>query len=118
MPVIRILAIGMMAAAAACSSSTSPYGGGGGGGGHLTTITVSNNSFTPTPDTVSAGQVTFSWSNASNGHNVTWDSGPDAQTSTATMTTGTYSPTLIVGTYHYHCSRHVSLGMSGTIVVQ
>ena len=117
MPVIRVLAIGMMATAAACSSSTSPYGNGGGGGGHSTTITVSNNSFTPSPDTVSAGAVTFSWSNASNGHDVTWDSGPNTQTNTSIMSTGAYSPTLIVGTYHFHCSRHVGLGMSGTIVV-
>jgi plastocyanin len=109
----------IVAAAAVASCSSNPYGpGGGGGGGHSTTISVSNNRFSPTPDTVSAGQVTFSWSNASNGHNVTWDSGPDTQTNTNTVMTGTYSPTLIAGTYHYHCSIHVSLGMSGTIVVQ
>ena len=114
---MRLAVVLSAAAAAACSSNA--YGpGGGGGGGHSTTISVSNNRFSPTPDTVSAGQVTFSWSNASNGHDVTWDSGPDAQTSTIIMTSGSYSPTLITGTYHFHCSRHVSLGMSGTIVVQ
>jgi len=106
---------------AACSSSD-PYGtgGSGGGGGHTTALTVSNDSFTPTPDTVSAGQVTFTWSNASHGHTVTWDSGPSAQTNTATMTSGTYQPTLISGTYNYHCSVHGSpgAGMHGTIVVQ
>ena len=105
-----------LVALAACSD---PYGtnGGGGGGGHLTTITVSNNFFSPTPDTIPAGTVTFSWSNASNGHTVTWDSGPDTQTSTGTMTTGTYVPALIIGTYHYHCAVH-GAAMSGTIVVQ
>lgn len=111
----------VLGAVAVTACGSDPYGtggGGGGGGGRSTTITVSNDRFSPTPDTVSAGQVTFSWSNASNGHNVTWDSGPNAQTNTGTMTTGTYSPTLIVGTYRYHCSIHVSLGMSGIIVVQ
>ena len=115
---MRLAVVLSAAAAAACSSSPyGPGGGGGGGGGHSTTISVSNNRFNPTPDTVSAGQVTFSWSNASNGHDVTWDSGPNAQTNTSIMTAGTYSPTLITGTYHFHCSRHVSLGMTGTIVV-
>jgi plastocyanin len=108
----------IVAAAAVASCSSNSYGPSGSTGGHSTTISVSNNRFSPTPDTVSAGQVTFSWSNASNGHDVTWDSGPNAQTNTTIMTAGTYSPTLITGTYHFHCSRHVSVGMSGTIVVQ
>jgi plastocyanin len=115
---VLVLGLGAMAA---CSGSD-PYGpgGGGGGGGHTTALTVSNDSFTPTPDTVSAGQVTFTWSNATHGHNVTWDSGPNAQTNTATMTSGTYQPTLITGTYNYHCSVHGApgTGMHGTIVVQ
>ena len=113
-----------LALLASCGSSTSPYGGGGGGGGggtggHLTSITVGNNTFRPTPDTVPAGQVTFSWSTSppSNGHTVTWDSGPRTlPTDTGIMTSGSYSPTLQVGTYHYHCSVHA--GMTGTIVVQ
>lgn len=116
----RLAVVLSVVALAACGDPYGTGGGGGGGptGGHSTTITVSNNVFRPTPDTVPAGQVTFSWANASNGHNVTWDSGPDTQTNTGTMTTGTYSPTLIAGTYHYHCSIHLNLGMTGTIVVQ
>src|SRR6267378_143984 len=53
-----------------CGSSTSPYGGGGGGGGggSSATITVGNDFFNPTPNTVSAGAVTFSWATPSNGH--------------------------------------------------
>ena len=109
----------VLGAVALASCSSDPYGTSGNPtGGHSTTITVSNNVFRPTPDTVPAGLVTFSWSNASNGHNVTWDSGPDTQTPSDTMTTGTYTPTLIAGTYHYHCARHLSFGMTGTIVVQ
>lgn len=113
---VKRLAV-VLGAVAMASCSSNPYGTGGGGGGHSTTITVSNNSFTPTPDTVPAGSVTFTWSNASNGHSVTWDSGPDAQTSTLPKTSGSYSPTLVLGTYHYHCSVHPSV-MIGTIVVR
>jgi len=97
---------------AACTSDPS-----GPSGGHSTTITVSNNFFNPTPDTVAAGGVTFSWSNASNTHNVTWDSGPSSPANSSTMTSGTFPVTLVQGTYHYHCSIH-GAPMSGTIVVQ
>jgi plastocyanin len=109
-----------LALLAACGSSTSPSGGGGGGGGgHSTTITVSDNAFTPTPDTVSAGQVTFSWS-AVRTHNVTWDSGPGVlPANSADQSSGTYPATLRVGTYQYHCTFHggVGTGMHGTVVV-
>ena len=110
-------------AVAACGSD--PYGtggggGGGGGGGRSTIITVSNNFFDPTPDTVPAGQVTFSWSNASNTHNVTWDTGPSTPLNSGTMATGTFPVTLQAGTYTYHCTLHgtPTTGMRGTIVVQ
>jgi plastocyanin len=111
---------------ASCGSSNmTSYGGtgggGGGGGGHSTTITVANNSFTPTPDTVAAGQVTFSWSTPSNGHSVIWDSGPGTlPANTGVMTSGTDVATLQAGTYQYHCSVHggPGTGMHGTIVVQ
>ncbi len=106
---------------ASCGSSTSPYGGGGGGGGgtggHLTTITVANNTFRPTPDTVPVGDVTFSWMSGGTGHTVTWDSGPGTlPANTGTVTSGTRVFTLALGTYHYHCDIHA--GMNGTIVVQ
>jgi plastocyanin len=130
-------AVGAMGLAllTACGSSTSPssgggggggggYGGGGGGagGGHTTTITVGNNVFTPTPDTVAAGQVTFTWSTPSNGHTVTWDSGPGTTlpAGSGQKSSGTYAATLQAGTYQYHCENHGSpgSGMHGTIVVQ
>ena len=109
----------------ACGSSTAPSyppnsGGGQGQGGSQQTIAVSNNFFTPTPDTASAGQLTFSWSVPSNGHNVTWDSGPGTlPANSATLTSGTYVATLQVGTYAYHCTIHGApgTGMHGTIVV-
>ncbi|HEY6091134.1 MAG TPA: cupredoxin domain-containing protein [Gemmatimonadales bacterium] len=97
---------------AACSNST-----GSNPGGHTTALTVSNNSFNPTPDTVPAGQVTFNWVNASNSHNVTWLTGPGTlPANSSTMTSGSYQATLAQGTYTYHCTIHS--GMNGTIVVQ
>jgi plastocyanin len=104
-----------------CGGSTSPYGGGtGGGGGRATTITVANDFFNPTPDTVSAGAVTFRWATPSNGHTLTWDRGPGTlPANTGTITSGTRIVTLQPGTYDYHCAIHggPGTGMRGTIVV-
>ena len=106
-----------IAVVAACSNSSYGTGPGGGPGGHSTTITVSNNQFSPTPDTVAAGQVTFSWSNGATTHNVTWLSGPAGTlpANSTNMSSGTYQATLGAGTYSYHCTIHA--GMNGTIVV-
>jgi plastocyanin len=106
-----LLVVGI-AVITACSDSTS----GGGGGGHTTSLTVGNNFFSPTPDTVPAGLVTFTWSAPSNGHNVTWLTGPGTlPASSTTQTSGTFQATLQTGTYTYHCTIHS--GMNGTIVV-
>ncbi|HEV2669675.1 MAG TPA: cupredoxin domain-containing protein [Gemmatimonadales bacterium] len=105
------VAIGVGVIAACSSSSTAP-----GGGGHTTSITVQNNSFNPTPDTVPVGQVTFTWATPSNGHNVTWLTGPGTlPANSTTQFSGTYQATLQLGTYTYHCTIHS--GMNGTIVV-
>src|SRR3989442_15330188 len=109
-----LLLAAALALAVGCKSSTSPSGG-----GRSTTITVGNNYFSPTPDTVPAGQVTFSWSGGSAvGHNVTWDTGPTTPANSATMMSGTYPAALQAGTYTYHCSIHGAAVMSGRIVVQ
>jgi len=100
-------------AVASCSSDPS-----GPGGGRSTTITVNNNFFNPTPDTVSAGTITFSWSSST--HNVTWDSGPTTPANSGDKSSGTHAVALTAGTYQYHCSLHglAGSGMHGTIVVQ
>ena len=106
------VAVGIGVIAACSSSSTGPSGG-----GHTRNISVRNNSFSPTPDTVPVGQVTFTWETPSNGHNVTWLTGPGTlPTKSSTQTSGTYQATLQHGTYTYHCTIHA--GMNGTIVVQ
>jgi plastocyanin len=104
------LTVFIWAGIAACSDST------GSTGGHGNTITVSNNFFSPNPDTATAGVVTFTWSNASNSHNVTWLTGPTTPANSSTMTSGTHPVTLSQGTYTYHCTVHA--GMNGTIVVE
>ncbi len=124
---VALMSFGAVLVLAGCGSSTSPSyspnsGGGQGQGGSQTTIAVNNNFFNPTPDTVAAGQVTFSWttSPASNGHNVTWDTGPGTlPANSATVTSGTYQAILQVGTYTYHCTIHGTpgTGMNGKIVV-
>jgi plastocyanin len=101
--------------AAACSDSTSS----GGSGGHTTSISVSDNVFQPSEDTVAAGQtVTWTWTGA-NGHNVTFETLPDTS---ATMSSGAHQVNFSApGTYRYRCTVHSAAfgsGMHGTIVVQ
>lgn len=119
-----IVTVGFLALAG-CSSSTSPYGTGGGGGQH-TTITVGNDFFSPTPDTIAAasGFVTFSWATPSNGHGVTWDSGPGGDmppnAGVTSAETSFFVTGLQPGRYEFHCPVHggPGTGMHGTIVVR
>ncbi|HEU5260230.1 MAG TPA: hypothetical protein VFU41_02275 [Gemmatimonadales bacterium] len=117
--VIMTIAVAGLAACGSTYSTGTP--GGGGGGGSSSTITVGNDFFSPTPDTVSAGQVTFSWTTPSSGHTLTWDSGPGSlPTNTGVLTSGTQVVTVQAGTYQYHCAIHggPGTGMHGTIVVR
>jgi plastocyanin len=107
---LKRLAI-LLGAVAVASCSSNPSGP---SGGRSTTITVSSNFFSPTPDTVAAGTVTFSWSSGT--HNVTWDSGPSTPANSGDKSSGTHAVTVQTGTYDYHCSLHG--GMTGRIVVQ
>ena len=87
-------------------------------GGNSTTITVNNNFFSPTPDTMSAGTVTFQWAAGAITHNVTWSTGnPSTPANSGNKSAGeSYQALLVQGTYNYHCSIHG--GMTGVIVVQ
>jgi hypothetical protein len=131
MPVLRLLVVAGLIALAGCSNSTGssnppppppppappPAPPPPPPGGHSTTITVGNDFFSPTPDTIPAGMITFEWDTPSNGHNVTWQNGPGTlPAASATKTSGTYEATLVQGTYNYHCTIHG--GMTGRIVVQ
>ena len=104
--------------AAACSSASGPLGGGG--GGRTTSLTVGNDFFTPTPDTISAGQTaTWTWNSGGRSHNVTFE---DGQNTSPTQGSGTHQRTFSnAGTFRYRCTIHSTTfggGMSGTIVVQ
>jgi plastocyanin len=86
------------------------------GGGNSTTITVNNNFFSPTPDTVSAGTITFSWAQGAITHNVTWQTGPaPLPANSGNKSSGTHPVTVQNGTYTYHCTIHG--GMTGVVVV-
>lgn len=124
----RLLAITAIAIATACSGNSSTgYGGNPPPppppapppGGHSTTITVANNFFSPTPDTIPAGNITFHWAANAVTHNVTWDNGPTPLPTASGNKAGgdpDYVAALSQGTYNYHCLIH-GAAMSGRVVV-
>lgn len=119
----RFVVFGALIAAASCGGSgystglTSGGTGGTGGTGGSTSnsISVANNSFTPSATTVPVGTtVTWTWAQGSVTHNVTFSDG----VASADMSSGTYSRTFnTAGTYSYDCTIHGS-AMSGTITVK
>ena len=126
MTIFRWVALATFAAATACSSNNGTgYGGNPppppppASGGHLTTITVSNNVFSPTPDTINAGTITFHWAAGAITHTVNWDTGPGtlpANSGDRAAGSPDYQAVLQAGTYTYHCAKHST--MTGRIVVQ
>ena len=126
MPMLRVFAAAALMLSAACSGSSTGYGSSPPPAppppppsGHSTTITVANNSFSPTPDTIHVGTINFTWAQGASIHNVTWDTGPTSPANVPNMSTGTESRTLAEGTYTYYCSIHgaAGSGMNGRIVV-
>jgi plastocyanin len=90
--------------------------------GPVVTVSVQNNFFDPTPDTVAVGTfVRFSWLGGV-GHNVTWDTGPaPLPADSPTQTSGTFTVRLVqLGSYTYHCTIHGTpgAGMHGALVTQ
>jgi len=124
MTMSRWFAIAALGATACSSNSSTGYGGNPPppppppSGGHATTITVTNNQFSPTPDTINAGTITFHWAANAIIHNVTWLTGPGTLPTNSIDKAGgdaDYQAVLATGTYTYHCTHHS--GMNGQIVV-
>ena len=114
MQLLRFVAAAALAAAAACGSNSIYGGGGGGNGGRTLSISVKDNFYSVSPDTVAVGDsVTWTWAGSAS-HSVAFASG----TSSATQSTGTFKRAFsVAGTYAYHCVVH-GLAMSGVIVAQ
>ena len=113
----RITLVATAIAAAGCGSSTGPANH-----GSQSSVVNANTdlTFTPSPDTIAAGDtVSFAWHAVP--HNVVWDTTPSAVANIGGgdtgFTSGDSSRVLSApGTYTYHCDIHD--GMTGVIVVQ
>ncbi len=110
------------------SNVTGPPGPPGGGTtgptASVTALTVSNNKYTPSRDSVAVGAaLTWGWNSCSTdiygqntcvSHSVTFDDGPTSPI----QSSGTFSRTFAAaGSYPYHCMVH-GAAMSGTVLVQ
>jgi plastocyanin len=108
--------------------NNNPGGGNNNPGGSVTnTITLEDQSFSPSTTTVPVGTtVTWQWPNTcSDGyggyytcptHSVVFDDGSNIQS--PTQSSGTFTRTFAAaGTFKYHCAIH-GTAMSGQIVVQ
>jgi plastocyanin len=91
--------------------------------GSTSSLTVTNNKYTPKLDSVSVGAtLTWSWNTCTgdgyggstcSSHSVTFDDGP----SSLTQDSGEFSRMFATaGTYTYHCKVH-GAAMTGTVVV-
>lgn len=79
-------------------------------------VTVGDNFYNPSANSVGTGStVTWTWS-GSNPHSVTFDAGGS---SSAVQSTGTFARTFATaGTFSYFCTVHGAGVMSGTVTVQ
>ena len=117
---------------AACGSSggTEPApintGGGGSGGGNAVTVTVGNNSYSPSQASVApGGTVTWRWDSCTGDgyggqvcafHSVTFDDGSPGG---GPRNDGSFARTFSSpGTFTYYCTSHGRAAMSGSVVVQ
>ena len=82
----------------------------------ITTITIADNSFTPSDITVPLHTaVTWSWTGV-NTHNVTFTAATGVPTDIGNRTSGNVSRTFdTAGTFQYRCTNH--LGMTGSVTV-
>ena len=101
------------------SDSNDPYGSAPTGSGPTppNTIAMAGGVFSPGVDTVAVG-TTVTWrNNDALAHTSTSDTGV---WDTGNIAPGASKTTIFssAGTYTYHCTYHVAMGMRGTIVVQ
>jgi plastocyanin len=87
----------------------------GDGAGTGPTVSVVNNSFSPSTVQVSAnGAVTWQWNSAGVEHNVTFQTTPNS----GNLTSGSFSRTFTaVGSFPYACTIHAAEGMTGVVNV-
>ena len=123
----------MCAAAFACGGSgtsssngvTNPPSGGPPVSGSTTSLTVSNNKYTPARDSVAPGAtLTWMWDSCTGdgyggmtcaSHSVKFD---DGGPSSSIQSSGSFSRTFAdTGTFTYHCLVH-GTAMSGTVIVR
>jgi plastocyanin len=104
--------LGLVSFLSGCGGYTAPSSPTNGGSN---TATVGNNYFSPASLSVPMNTtVTWSWASGATDHNVTFDDGQ----SSPTQSSGSYQRTFgAAGTYPYHCTIHVGLGMQGTVTV-
>ena len=84
------------------------------GGGTANTVSVVNNAFSPSAQSVALnGTVTWQWNSGGVAHDILFDDG----TTSGTKSSGTYQRTFAAaGSFPYHCTIH-GPSMSGTITV-
>lgn len=111
-----VLAIVLAVSCGGGASGTGPSGPGNNGtpSGGNTSITVTDDYYTPQTTRVGVGaSVTWTWT-GSNNHSVTFDDG----TTSPTQASGTYTRNFsLAGTYNYHCKVH-GVAMSASVTVQ
>jgi plastocyanin len=115
------VATGACGGSSSVSNSTGPTGGtttGGGGGSApvaTTSVTVSDDQFTPPNIQVSPGAtVTWTWSANAGQHNVTFSDVASTTLSAGGFFTRTFGT---AGTFSYLCTLHPSV-MTGSVLVK
>jgi plastocyanin len=108
----RLLALLSAAATLACGGDDEPTDPGDGNGDF--TVTVVNNSFSPSALAVPVGSiVTWQWASSGVTHNVTFE---DQAPGSGDRSSGSFSRTFsATGDYAYVCTLHV--GMAGAVSV-
>lgn len=104
----------LVAFAATLAAAIPATASGGGRSASTHTVTLKNIAFHPANLSIKRGDsVTWQWRDGSTQHNVT-GSGFKSRT----MSKGSFTVRFARrGTFSYHCTIHVSLGMKGKIVV-